>query len=116
MADTEPRAVGTDKNAGDTNPIIVPAAVAAVMLLGALGGWPYGYFMLLRWITCIAAIIVAYNAAQWKCSWAMWTFGFIAILFNPLMPIYLTRSLWQRIDIGCAVLFLAAIFWVRPRS
>jgi len=30
--------VGTDKNAGDTNPIIVPAAVAAVMLLGALGG------------------------------------------------------------------------------
>jgi len=31
--------------------------------------------------------------------------GFIALLFNPLIPVYLTREIWAPIDLGLAVLF-----------
>ena len=103
-----------DKSTEDTNPITIPAAAAAIMLLGALGGWPYSYFVLLRWVVCIAAIFVTYKASEWNHQWALWSFGFLAILFNPLMPIHLTRELWKPIDIASAVMFAIALVKVRP--
>ena len=33
-------------------------------------------------------------------------FGFIAVLFNPLIPIHLSREIWQPIDVVCATLFV----------
>jgi hypothetical protein len=40
-------------------------------------------------------------------------FGLIAVLFNPLMPIYLKRTTWFRIDIGIAIVFAAHLVIVR---
>ena len=34
--------------------------VPAVFLVGAIGPWPYGYFTLLRFVVCIAALWLAY--------------------------------------------------------
>ena len=44
----------------------------------------------------------------------MAVFALVAILFNPLAPVYLSRETWQPIDIAVAVLFLAAIPLVKP--
>ena len=38
--------------------------------------------------------------------WAVWLFGFIAVLFNPLIPIHLSREIWQPVDIVCGILFM----------
>ena len=79
------------------------------MLFGAIAEWPYGYYTLLRWITCIASILVAFQAFEKNTDWAKVVFIVIAILFNPLVPIYLSRSIWIPLDIITAVLFIYAI-------
>ena len=80
------------------------------MLLGDLADVPYGYYQLLRFVVCGVGIYVAFTAYSWQKMWAVWLFGFIALLFNPLIPIYLSRELWQPIDVICAVLFVVIIF------
>ena len=87
-------------------PHLIPFIIASVILLGALGNWPYGYYQLLRWITCGAAVCVAFLAYHWEKKWATVVFAIVAVLFNPLLPIHLSRDLWQPIDVVCAVLFV----------
>lgn len=80
-----------------------------LMLFGAIAEWPYGYYTLLRWITCITSILVAFQAFENNIDWAKVVFIIIAILFNPLVPIYLSRSIWIPLDIITAILFIFAI-------
>lgn len=79
------------------------------MLLVAIAEWPYGYFTLLKWITCITSIFVTFQAFEKNIDWAKVVFIVIAILFNPLAPIYLSRSTWIPLDIITAILFIFAI-------
>ena len=79
------------------------------MLFGAIAELPYGYYALLRWITCITSILVAFQAFKKNIDWVKVVFIVIAILFNPLAPIYLSRSTWIPLDIITAVLFIFAI-------
>ncbi len=79
------------------------------ILLGAIAEWPYGYYTFLRWITCIASILVVLQAFEKNIDWAKVVFIVIAILFNPLAPIYLSRSIWISLDIITGILFIFAI-------
>jgi hypothetical protein len=94
-------------------PQLIPSLIAGLMLLGALADWPYGYFQLLRFVVCGAGVFVAHSALTSKKIWAVWLFGFIALLFNPLIPIHLSRELWQPIDVVCAVLFFVMAVFVK---
>lgn len=78
------------------------------MLIGALGGWPYGYYQLLRFLVCGVSLYVAYMAYSWQKLWATWLFGIVAVLFNPLLPIHLSREIWQPIDVICAIIFVVS--------
>jgi len=97
----------------EKRPHLIPSLIAALMLFGALAPWPYGYYQLLRWVTCAAAVWVAFLAYNWQKKWAMVLFGFVAVLFNPLIPIHLNRQLWQPIDVICALLFVAVTFLLK---
>ena len=77
-----------------------------IMLFGAIAEWPYGYYTFLRWITCITSILVAFQAFEKNIDWAKVVFIVIAILFNPLAPIYLSRSIWIPLDIVTAIFFI----------
>jgi len=79
------------------------------MLFGAIAEWPYGYYTLLKWITCIASILVAFQAFEKNIDWAKVVFIVIAILFNPFVPIYLSRSTWIPLDIITSIVFIFAI-------
>lgn len=94
----------------EKRPHLIPSLIAALMLFGALGRWPYGYYQLLRFVTCGVAVYVAFMAYNWQKIWAVWLFGFIALLFNPLIPIHLSRELWQPIDVICAILLIVIAF------
>lgn len=100
----------------EKRPHLIPALVAAAMLLGALAHWPYGFYKLLRWVTCGSAAFVAFSAYSWQRIWAVGLFGVIALLFNPLIPIHLSREIWQPIDIGCAILFVFVAFALKEPS
>jgi hypothetical protein len=94
----------------EKRPHIIPCIIAAVMLLLALAPWPYGYYQLLRFVACGVAVYVVVMAYNWHETWAIYLFGFIAVLFNPLIPIHLSRELWQLIDTICAFAFVVIMF------
>ncbi len=94
----------------DKRPHLIPSLIAAIMLILSLASWPYGYYQLLRWITCGAGVYVACIGYNWQKTWVSWVFGFVAVLFNPLIPIHLSREIWQPIDAVCALLFFAIAF------
>jgi flagellar biosynthesis component FlhA len=85
-------------------------ASAVLLLLGIPSGWPYAYYTLLRWAITVFTAIVAYNFyKQGKSSWT-WVFGGIAVLFNPIAPIYLDKVVWVVIDVVVAGLFFKTAF------
>jgi hypothetical protein len=92
----------------ERRPHLIPAGIAALMLLGALGDWPYGYYQLLRFVVCGAGTYIAWLSYHSKYPWAVWLFAFVAILFNPLAPVHLSRATWGLLDLFCAGLFLMA--------
>ncbi|MCX6009230.1 MAG: hypothetical protein NTW48_04235 [Chloroflexi bacterium] len=94
-------------------PHLIPAVIVGIMLCVAVAPLAYGYYQLLRWVTCGVAVFIAVMAYRWGKVWATWVFGLVAILFNPLWPIYLTRAIWRPIDLACAVLFVTSVFVVR---
>ena len=94
---------------GNMKKLVIPCIVASLMLILALFDMPYGYYTLLRIIVCGIGVFVAISAYNSRKFWAIYLFGFIAVLFNPLVPIHLDREIWQTIDIVCAVLFCGAL-------
>jgi hypothetical protein len=82
-----------------------PAAMAALGVLSL----PYGYYQLLRLVMCGSCAYLAYASSQVTPRWTIWPFvlGFIALLFNPIIPIHLTKAAWQIIDPAVAAVLVA---------
>jgi hypothetical protein len=98
-------------------PHLIPAVIAAVMLLAATGKWPYGYYQFMRWAVCAAAVFVAYKGVTFKQVWAVCVFGAVAVLFNPLVPIHLKRATWPTFDVLAAAVFIVgAVVLCRPKQ
>jgi len=87
--------------------------ITVILLFWALDRHPYGYYKLLRFVVCSVTVYGTYFSAKLeKIGW-VWTFGIIAILFNPLIPIYLGKGTWQIIDLAVGILLLISIFVLR---
>jgi hypothetical protein len=81
------------------------------LLLLALVDLPIGYYTLLRIAVTIGAVAVV--VAEFENGLNFWViaFGLIAIIFNPLIPIYFgDKSTWMPIDLITAVLFAIKSF------
>lgn len=87
----------------------IPAAMAAGLLVGALGDWPYGYYQVLRLVVCAAAIFVAYKSWTYRQPWGTWVFICIAVLFEPFGIWRIDREMWEVLDLVVAGLFLVGI-------
>lgn len=80
----------------------------AALLAGALLPWPYGYYELLHLAVCAVSAWIAYE--QWRhddavSGWVV-AFGGMAMLYNPLMPVHLTREIWSVLNLASASAFL----------
>lgn len=82
--------------------------VAALMLCFAvIPVLPYSYYVLLRWVVCFAAAYGAFCIKDHETTGRHFVpLVIIACLFNPLVPVYLSRLAWLPVDLGCAVYFL----------
>ncbi|NCU41798.1 MAG: hypothetical protein EOM19_03695 [Candidatus Moranbacteria bacterium] len=87
--------------------IKTPAIIAIALLLLSFLGWPYGYYSFLRIaITGIALYYTYYIHRELKkYDFWFWSMVAVAILFNPIAPIYLERATWEVIDILIVVFF-----------
>ncbi len=95
---------------------IIVRILASTLLFWALSNHQYDYYVLLRWVVCASAAYSAYLAVKTeKIPWA-WTMGIMALLFNPIIPLHLSRQTWTYIDIIAGTIFLISIFFVKIRG
>ena len=83
---------------------------AAFLLLAIFGGWPYGFFTLLRFVVFASSAYVAWLAYETHKEKWVWIFGFIAVIFNPFIPIHLNRELWSVIDFIVGAFMVVSVF------
>ncbi len=92
-------------------PTLIPSAISIIMLLLAIPPiWPYGYYTLLRLVVCGTSAFIAYTAHTLNKQVLTYTLGFIALLFNPLIPIHLDKELWSVIDLIAAIIIFVSIW------
>jgi hypothetical protein len=82
------------------------AAIATAAVVLGLADLPYGYYMLLRFLLCGISLFLLLGARLSLSDWQRWTLGAFAVLYNPLIPIYLgEKEIWTVLNIATAVLF-----------
>ena len=87
----------------------------AAMLLLCLAPMPYGYFMLVRFVMMVSCGWMAYQYYQRQKVVAMWVFGALAILFQPIYKLALGRVTWNIVDVIVAI-FLIILFLVERKK
>ena len=100
-------------------PLYIAWLISAVILVfAAVEKQPDSFYTLLRWICCSVFAYSGVTSFQMKRVLWLWIFAVLAVLFNPIFPLGLDRSLWIVADwfaIG-AVVFAAFIFWKDAKS
>ena len=90
-----------------------PIVASSIILFLSVLPMPYGFYTITRLVVTAVFIYYAYyiyRMWQKKGFW-FWCFIAIAIIFNPIIPIYLySKMLWGVIDIVVAILFIVFIF------
>jgi len=82
--------------------------IMAILLLVALYEMPNGYYAMLRIIVSVVSGKIIYDNYQSDTKpFITYIFASVLILFNPVIPIYLTREIWAYIDIATAIIFAA---------
>jgi hypothetical protein len=86
------------------------ASIAAIVILiiGILGNTAYSTYQILRWIVCGASIVNIIKYYE-KNKIFIAIFIFIAILFNPISPIFMTRSSWLIFDALTLMVFIGSL-------
>ena len=95
--------------------MLAPAVVAGVLLLIAIAPLEYGYYTFLRIAVTVTAVWVVVAAVRSRQDGWVVAGAIVAILFNPVIPVWLTKGIWTPIDIGTSVLVVLAGVFVRVR-
>lgn len=92
--------------------LIIPAVL---LILAPLISFPYGFYMFLRLIVTITSIIIIiYNIkAVGGVNEITILFGLIAILYNPIIPVNLTREIWMPINFVTSGIYIYSLFKIR---
>lgn len=85
--------------------------ICAITLFVAVLSLPIIYYTGLRVLVFIGALLIIIKHYKAKNYWLLFFIG-IAILFNPIIPIYLyQKALWIPLDIIAGLLFLLDFLW-----
>jgi GGDEF domain-containing protein len=92
----------------------LPTVASAVMLfLAAYGRYPYAFYTVLRIVVTLTALYLALKAHVLEKSVWIGLMLAIAIVFNPIFPIYLSRSQWHTPDLIVAAIFAITIWFIQ---
>jgi len=87
---------------------VIVATVA--LFLAVIPVWPYGFYTLLRLLVCGVSAYFAYKIKDLEgLKTHKVPLIVIAILFNPLIPVHLVRTIWLPIDVGVGIYFIVLI-------
>ena len=89
---------------------------AGLLFIGLLD-LQIGYYTLLRIVVTIGSVAVVVTEFENGLNFWVITFGLIAILFNPLIPVYLNdKSAWIPIDIIGGIIFIIKSFTLKQNT
>jgi membrane-bound ClpP family serine protease len=98
-----------------TTLVQVLSVFCALLLFLAVFRAPREYYWPLRIVVFVGALLVIVKNKK-HLHWIL-LFGVIAILFNPIFPIYLYKKLnWVPLDILTGILFLIEAILNRPKK
>lgn len=85
-----------------------PIKVGIITLLITIFPWQYGVYMVGKLIIFMVSIYYCYcNYSKEKKNQYFWFFLFAAIVYNPIIPVYLFyRTIWIIIDIILIIVFI----------
>lgn len=88
----------------------------AGLLLAVVWRPSENYKLILQFVVCVSALLVvwgAYSSAKY-----LWAVGFaaIAVTFNPIQPLTLSREMFLWLDLLSMTTFLASLVLSRPPS
>ena len=75
----------------------------AILLVLCLFDMPYGFYQLVRFLAMIGFGILAYQSNEQKKRTATFIYIGLAVLFQPLLKVYLGRELWNVVDFVVAI-------------
>jgi len=85
--------------------------ISGIILLIGIPSWlPYGYYIILRIAIFISSILIAYRFYKKSLTFWAFVFGAVGLLFNPLMPVYMSKESWIPIDFITAIIFFYVAF------
>lgn len=73
--------------------------IASLAMIMAVIDFPYGYYQLLRFIGFFAFGIAAYLSFDLGQKIIPFILGFMAVVFNPFIKVYLGREVWMIVDL-----------------
>lgn len=96
-------------------PVLVLALITGVLLLAAAAPLEYGFYAVLRIAVTVVAIWIALASVRSRqVGWVVVAI-IMAILFNSLIPVWLSKEIWVPIDVAGAVLVVLAGVFVRSK-
>jgi hypothetical protein len=89
--------------------------IPIALLFAATQRMPYGYYIFTRIVVCGFSSFLVFVGWEDSVPSRVWSaiLCCIAILFNPIIPIYLSRSTWYDFDVVVAVILAAHLAFVR---
>jgi len=97
--------------------IVIPPIIVAVLLIIAI--FPieeYSYYILLRWVVCLTAVYICFFSYKAERMNWVWIMGIVAIVFNPIVPLHMSKEFWQVIDFVTAVIFIGVVVFLRKEK
>ncbi len=85
--------------------ILFSKIAAIALLVAVIPIWPYFFYQALKLVVFGAAAFSTYLYHKEKNKGWMLTMIGIAIVFNPINPLYFGHFLWSVVDIVVAILF-----------
>lgn len=80
--------------------------VTVLALLASAAGFYRGGFTILRWLVSFSGVLLAFTAYRNRKFVWLSVFVLAAVVFNPIIPIYLNHAgIWRGIDLVTAALF-----------
>ena len=101
--------------ATDNRPPVWLSGVVAAANVIALADMPYGYYQLLRITVTGYAIWVAICVEKRRNSALVWIFGLVAVLYNPIIEIHMTRETHAFVNLLTAGLIATELYLSRRR-
>ena len=86
--------------------------ILSIILLGiATFDLPYEYYTFLRFYMCICCALWSFSSLKFENKFFFFTFGFVAILFNPIFKFSFVKDTWIIIDLIVASLLFISLFF-----